>query len=751
MPQATRFHLCRYVSIVLALLAMRATAQEHWPVSFASNGYTITVYQPQPEAYAGNDLTARAAVSIEQAKGGDPVFGAIWAKATLEVDRTTRMATISEMNVTDARFPSVTDTAKITQLKKLLATELPKLVQPFSVDRLVASLETEEGGGETPAYKNDPPKIIFSTEPSILVLIDGEPRFEVMDKSPYERVVNTPFLIAREKGKGPLFLNGSGMWFESAAVQGPWVATANAPKNLQQMVPPDTTAAPAPLDAAGKPIVPKILVSTVPAELLQTNGKPSLVPLEGTQLLFVTNTDDDIFMDINSQQYFILLSGRWFMASKLEGGTWSYVATDRLPGEFAKIPEGSPKENVLISVPGTTAAKEAVLDASIPQTAKVDLTATTTSISFDGDPKWKLIEGTTIYEAENASTTVLYIKEHFYACENAVWYHSDKDTGPWKVCTKVPEEVQSIPPSSPSYNVRYVQIYDATPTVVYVGYTPAYTGCYVYGGTVIYGTGYYYYPWYGAVYYPRPCTYGFSMHYNPWTGWSMGIHYSSGWFHVGIYGGHYGGCWGPHIYRPPFYHPPHHYHGGYYGHGHGGYHGGGYHGGGNTINIDNSTNINVGDRGGIYGQGGNSGVRPSTRPAQGSGGGTPGGAKPAQRPSTGNSVLTDKQGNVYRDKGGSFQQMQPSGKWGSAGQQKPTTGGGATRPSGGGGAAGTKPTGGGSMSPGTQQQLNRDMQNRQRGEQRSTVNQQRQSAPSRSGAAPAGGNTSRGTGGGGRR
>jgi hypothetical protein len=70
-------------------------------------------------------------------------------------------------------------------------------------------------------------------------------------------------------------------------------------------------------------------------------------------------------------------------------------------------------------------------------------------------------------------------------------------------------------------------IYDSTTDVVYVGYTPGYMGCYVHGPTVVYGTGYYYSPWYGPYYYPRPATFSFSMHYNPWTGWSMWFHYSA--------------------------------------------------------------------------------------------------------------------------------------------------------------------------------------------------------------------------------
>ncbi|MBS1975155.1 MAG: hypothetical protein JST13_12455, partial [Bacteroidetes bacterium] len=118
--------------------------------------------------------------------------------------------------------------------------------------------------------------------------------------------------------------------------------------------------------------------------------------------------------------------------------------------------------------------------------------------------------------------------------------------------------VESIPPSSPVYNIKYVYIYDVTPDYIYMGYTPGYLNTFVYGPTVVYGTGFYYDPWYYGYYYPRPWTWGFGMCYNPWAGWCMGFGYSFGWFHLGVnighpWGGYWGGgWWGPHVYRPPY-------------------------------------------------------------------------------------------------------------------------------------------------------------------------------------------------------
>jgi len=83
----------------------------------------------------------------------------------------------------------------------------------------------------------------------------------------------------------------------------------------------------------------------------------------------------------------VLISGRWYV-SKAMAGPWAFTAADKLPPDFAKIPEGSEKDIVLASVAGTDAAKEALMDAQIPQTAAVDRKTATCMVKYDGAPKF---------------------------------------------------------------------------------------------------------------------------------------------------------------------------------------------------------------------------------------------------------------------------------------------------------------------------------------------------------------------------
>ena len=71
-----------------------------------------------------------------------------------------------------------------------------------------------------------------------------------------------------------------------------------------------------------------------------------------------------------------------------------------------------------------------------------------------------------------------------------------------------------------------MRIYEATPSVVYTGYTPGYLGTVVEPtGTVVYGTGYAYTPWIGSVWYPAPVTYTVAAApvYNPYVGFTFGF------------------------------------------------------------------------------------------------------------------------------------------------------------------------------------------------------------------------------------
>jgi len=544
-----------FLSISLLILLPFLVKGEEWPCTIAIKNGNIVIYQPEPQSFKNNLLSAIAAVSINL-QGKDPVFGAIWINAMMSTDRDSRMVTLESLTIGQVKFPDGVDTSRMDEFKHLLETELPKHNYEVALDKLLAELDPS-GNYSADTYKNDPPKIIFEENTSLLVFIDGDPKFERDEKLGLDKLVNSPYFMVNWKKKHYLYVGGR--WFQSSSVTSGWTYDNHPPKPVSKIEHELNTGgnkiSPIPLDS-----LPKIVVSLVPAELIQSSGKPSFAPVTGANLLYMSNSNDNIFMDIASQDYYVLLSGRWYKSKELHGN-WVYVDPGSLPRSFAQIPEGSAKDIVLASVPGTEAAKEAVLDAQVPQTAKVERDKASTSVSYNGEPKFVSIDGTDLSYAVNTASTVLKEGGSFYAVDDGVWFVSNSAKGPWQVATSRPTDVDKIPPSVPVYNTKYVYIYDVTPSVVYMGYTPGYTGCYIAGPTVVFGTGYPYSPWYGGAYYPRPVTWGFGMSYNPWTGWSMGFGVSVGFFHFGFGYNFGGGWWGPPVYRPPFCYPYSHVYG----------------------------------------------------------------------------------------------------------------------------------------------------------------------------------------------
>ena len=540
------------------LTASTDSSDAGWPRQFLSGTTTFSVYQPQVDSWKGNRLAVRAAVSVRDTANADPAFGVIWLSARTEVDKTNRLVYLEDLQITKASFPSAS--ANSTGWQATLQQLLPETCRTIALDRLEAELavqqEIRQGSGQP--LRNAPPRVIFSSVPAILVLVDGQPVLRPAGGG-FQRVINTrPLLL--ENG-GTFYLHVFDGWMQAGALSGPWAVAKSPPDALAAAMqaavaanqvdlldgaPADSTQ-PAPSLATGP--APAIYVSTDPAELVVTDGAPDYVPIDGTQLLYVQNTTGRVFKSVADNQTYVLISGRWYRSPSTVG-PWTYVPAKELPADFAKIPDSSPMENVKASVPGTTQAQEAAIANSIPQTATVRRAGTTLDPvpTIDGDPELRPIEGTTLRYVLNASVPIIETDPAaFYAVQNGVWFFASSVRGPWAVAESVPAEIYAIPPSSPLYYVTFVQVYDATPDEVYVGYTSGYYGTVLDpDGIVVYGTGYYYAPWIGADWFGSPWTYGFGagVRWTPWTGWGYGFGFGWSWgVGIGMAWGGWG--WGP--------------------------------------------------------------------------------------------------------------------------------------------------------------------------------------------------------------
>jgi hypothetical protein len=561
--------------LALATLANAAAAddgRQKWPRAIEVEQGTLVVYQPQLEKFEGVTLSGRSAVSW-QAKGGAPapVFGVFWFDARVLVDKDSRALQVEQLTVTKVRFPNITP-EKERSVAKLIEAEVPRWDVHGNLDEVQASIAvTQKEKKSEKGISVAPPKLVFSYEPAVLLLYDGPPAIRPLPETKLERVVNTPLFVVRDPETKRFYLGGGKFWYEATDPKGPWSPNATpspAVKAVYDKNPPppppapeaaaDGSVTPATAKPAEPDAPPRIVVATEPTELLVFDGKPSYAPVgSDANLLYADNSDGRVMVHVPTSETFVLVSGRWYKAASL-AGPWTAVRPDQLPAPFRKIPPDSPVGDVRAFVTGTDEANDAVADAQIPQTTAVKRDQSV-QVTYDGDPKFKAIEGTTMSYAVNTSFSVIQDGGKFWCCHQGAWYVADGPKGPWKVSDKRPPSIDQVPPSAPVYNTKYVYVYQSTPEVVYVGYLPGYTGVYPYYGTVVYGTGYAYAPYIGpTVYYPPPATFGVHVAYSPYGGWGVGVSYGTPFFSVGIHfgGAPYHGYYGPRGYyppRPPYY------------------------------------------------------------------------------------------------------------------------------------------------------------------------------------------------------
>jgi hypothetical protein len=524
---------------------------DRWPKIFQQDGATYTLYQPQLDSWDGYNAAAHAAVSVLPAGVKNADFGVIEITAKTLVFRVFRTVHFRNIAVTKATFPSTPAKAPLYQdnFQRLISGG----PSTMSLDRLQAMLSIENAlkMGKTVPVRNDPPKIIVSPRTAILVSIDGAPVWHQLAGTSLERVVNARPLILLDDKSGKYYIHLFDGFVEAPALSGPWLPAKQLPdganriaQDLAKQKVIDLMTGPADKKLSLTIAVPEVIVATTPTEIIITDGAPDWAPLPGTMLLYVKDTTGNVFKDLNDQNVYVLVTGRWFRAPDF-AGPWQYVPGASLPPDFSKIPDDSPKENVKAAIPATAQAQESVIANQIPHTATVYRAKATFNPVINGAPDLKPVPNTSLMYVFNSPIPIIMVSQNqWYGVQSGVWFTASTVRGPWVVATSIPSAIYAIPPSSPLHYVTYVKIYDVQPQFVVVGYTPGYMGTLVTSeGVVVYGTGYTYVPYIGTtVWYAPPVTYGYAANptWTPWTGWMMGFGF--GWAMGAAWGSNC--CWG---------------------------------------------------------------------------------------------------------------------------------------------------------------------------------------------------------------
>jgi hypothetical protein len=510
--------------------ASSAPVDGGWPRVFdAASGGSILMYQPQISSWEGQkQMVAYSAISF-RAKGAEkPALGTVKLAADTSVSVADRLVQLKNIKITDASFQTL-QKEQVREITTAIDQWIPDDDRVIALDRVLANIDksavipkNKEG------VKADPPTIFFSKTPAVVMNVDGEPIWSPIKDNDLKYAVNTNWDLFQHPPTSMFYLRNEDTWLKASDVKGPWTAAGagKLPDSFKKL-PAEENWKDVKAALPGKTIpggqVPRVFVSYQPAELILLTGEPKYVQVPGTALFWVSNTDSDVFRMGKTGLVYYLVAGRWFSAQDFTG-PWTF-ATPSLPDDFKKIPIEHERSRVLASVPGTNQANEAVLLASIPQTARVnkkELKAP--EVAFQGDaPQFQPIEQTTVQRAVNTDKDIFKVGDAYYMCYQGVWFTGKSASGPWEVASSVPQEIYQIPVSSPANHVTYVTVEDNDDEWVTFAAAAGYTGMMVAWGCTVWGSGWYYPPYYGyggfyPYYYPHFPTYGYSAWYNPWTG-----------------------------------------------------------------------------------------------------------------------------------------------------------------------------------------------------------------------------------------
>ena len=524
------------------MAAQSIPADPGWPRTYmTATGGRVQIYQPQIASWEGQrHLVAYAAVAYHGSGAASPVLGTMKVEAETTVALEKRLVNFAALRITETNFGQLA-----REQTRAIVAEIDKAIphgeRVIALDRVLAGLDMSQIlPRNIEGVKADPPAIFFSTKPAVLVNFDGAPIWSPIKDNDLKYAINTNWDLFEHGLSKTLYLRNGYVWLTASAIGGPWTPAGTLPLSFTRL-PSDENWKEVKASLPGRRMTardtPTVFTSTSPAELIVLEGAPSYLLVSGTSdLLWVNNTESDVFRLGPAGPVYYLVAGRWFSAPDFNG-PWTF-ATPKLPAAFKRIPAEHPRSRVLASVPGTSQAAEAVLLAQVPQTASVNRKELKPpQVSYQGEPQFQAIEKTSLQRAVNTDKDIIKVGDLYYMCFQGVWFVSTRPQGPWEVAGSVPKQIYEIPASSPAHNITYVTVVSSSVDSVTFATAAGYNGVMIAWGCAVWGTGWYYppYVWYGGpypIYYPFYPTYGYSAWYNPWT-----ASYGRGAVAYGPYGG----------------------------------------------------------------------------------------------------------------------------------------------------------------------------------------------------------------------
>jgi hypothetical protein len=188
---------------------------------------------------------------------------------------------------------------------------------------------------------------------------------------------------------------------------------------------------------------PRIVVSNQPRRLLLVDGPPALVPIPGTRLEFVVNTDWTVFRDSAGDAWFLLDDGRWLRNTLLASGRW--LNTTTLPRDFLTLQVSSDWPEVAAAMPPRPATSEPV-----PFTISYEPTVL---VLIDGDTRLEGLGAGTLKYVPNTDSDLFFLDDRYYLLLAGRWFTTRDFRRAWSAVRELPAVFATIPEDHPKARV----------------------------------------------------------------------------------------------------------------------------------------------------------------------------------------------------------------------------------------------------------------------------------------------------------
>ena len=180
---------------------------------------------------------------------------------------------------------------------------------------------------------------------------------------------------------------------------------------------------------------PRIVVTEKPTRLMLIDGPPVRVPVDGTRLEFIVNTDWTVFHDRSGSGWFVLEEGYWLRNNMLSSGDW--ISTTDLPEDFLTLQLNSDWPEVAAAMPP-----------QLPATPPLPLLISyepTELVLIDGEMVWEPIADTGLDFVANTSRDLFRLDERFYLLLAGRWFTTRDVHRKWYALKDLPAPFALIP------------------------------------------------------------------------------------------------------------------------------------------------------------------------------------------------------------------------------------------------------------------------------------------------------------------